>query len=325
MPKKHTTILDLAPTKIVEMIKKEHAFRNSDQTAMMWCKNHNQERLDNVNNLMDFGLRIACQLHTHPDASKRLAKHKIYQALGAFLQHRCKTSSYPLDWYNKEGYESIKTLCAIWADRIEAAESVPFVLLNRANDQRAIYAASSDEEEYAQKLSQEAWSRLKEAFGFNEFTSNELVKTLTKSRLELVAHFFSESEAIENEMIALFERVNILLLEATKGAKALDKQHLTHIAAYLHNGVVNIHPFEDGNGRYARNLMDLLIQKHGYAVHRGIKAHNENAYDNAISEDFIQTTRRNDTQLSTEHFIEYLDKHHVIVPANSLINNHVFA
>lgn len=37
-------------------------------------------------------------------------------------------------------------------------------------------------------------------------------------------------------------------------------------AAHAHEGLVNIHPFIDGNGRTARLLMNLILLQHGYPV-----------------------------------------------------------
>ena len=43
-----------------------------------------------------------------------------------------------------------------------------------------------------------------------------------------------------------------------------EKVHPVHIAAYLHDELVRIHPFIDGNGRTSRLLMNLYLLRHGY-------------------------------------------------------------
>ena len=43
-------------------------------------------------------------------------------------------------------------------------------------------------------------------------------------------------------------------------------EHPVIIAATFHYRVVRIHPFDDGNGRMARLLMNLILIKHGYTV-----------------------------------------------------------
>ena len=45
-----------------------------------------------------------------------------------------------------------------------------------------------------------------------------------------------------------------------------DKVHPVLIAAYLHDELVRIHPFIDGNGRTSRLLMNLYLLRHGYVI-----------------------------------------------------------
>lgn len=42
--------------------------------------------------------------------------------------------------------------------------------------------------------------------------------------------------------------------------------HSVLIAAYLHDELVRIHPFIDGNGRTSRLLMNLYLLRHGYVI-----------------------------------------------------------
>lgn len=44
------------------------------------------------------------------------------------------------------------------------------------------------------------------------------------------------------------------------------KEHPVVIAAYLHDELVRIHPFIDGNGRTSRLLMNLYLLRHGYTL-----------------------------------------------------------
>lgn len=45
-----------------------------------------------------------------------------------------------------------------------------------------------------------------------------------------------------------------------------EKVHPVLIAAYLHDELVRIHPFIDGNGRTFRLLMNLYLLRHGYVI-----------------------------------------------------------
>ncbi len=52
-------------------------------------------------------------------------------------------------------------------------------------------------------------------------------------------------------------------------AEAAEKQgklHTVGFAAYAHRRLVDIHPFQDGNGRTARLLMNLILINQGYCV-----------------------------------------------------------
>lgn len=54
-------------------------------------------------------------------------------------------------------------------------------------------------------------------------------------------------------------------------------------AAYLHFGLVFIHPFNDGNGRTSRFLMNMCLIKNGFAPISPLKDE-KRAYDNAMEE-----------------------------------------
>ena len=45
-----------------------------------------------------------------------------------------------------------------------------------------------------------------------------------------------------------------------------DRMHPVLLAAEMHERLVTIHPFIDGNGRTARLLMNLILLRHGYAI-----------------------------------------------------------
>ena len=48
--------------------------------------------------------------------------------------------------------------------------------------------------------------------------------------------------------------------------KEENKEHPVLIAAYLHDELVGIHPFIDGNGRTSRLLMNLYLLQHDYTI-----------------------------------------------------------
>lgn len=76
-----------------------------------------------------------------------------------------------------------------------------------------------------------------------------------------------------------------------------EKVHPVLIAAYLHDELVRIHPFIDGNGRTSRLLMNLYLLRHGYVIIT-LKGSNddkiryykalEKSHTEHLAEDFLQ-------------------------------------
>jgi Fic family protein len=66
-------------------------------------------------------------------------------------------------------------------------------------------------------------------------------------------------------------------------AMETDGTHPIIIAAFLHDKLVEIHPFIDGNGRISRLLMNLYLLSKGFTI-TSLKADNEakQAYYNAL-------------------------------------------
>lgn len=59
------------------------------------------------------------------------------------------------------------------------------------------------------------------------------------------------------------------------------KKDPLRFAATLHQNIIEIHPFADGNGRTARIWMNIFLKKAGYP---GIITHRDDAYTKAVSE-----------------------------------------
>ncbi len=60
-------------------------------------------------------------------------------------------------------------------------------------------------------------------------------------------------------------------------------EHPIIVAATFHYRFVRIHPFDDGNGRMARLLMNMILIKHGYTVAM-IRQENRNEYLNKLEQ-----------------------------------------
>jgi len=63
------------------------------------------------------------------------------------------------------------------------------------------------------------------------------------------------------------DKVSMLMKTLTEDlSKMWDSEHPVNLAAYAHQRLVDIHPFEDGNGRTARLLMNLILINRGYQI-----------------------------------------------------------
>ena len=80
-------------------------------------------------------------------------------------------------------------------------------------------------------------------------------------------------------------------------AKESEGEHPIIIAATFHYRFVRIHPFDDGNGRMARLLMNMILIKHGYTVSL-IRQENRN--------DYINHLERADRTEDLTEFISYI-------------------
>ena len=65
--------------------------------------------------------------------------------------------------------------------------------------------------------------------------------------------------------------------------KEREREHPIIIAATFHYRFVRIHPFDDGNGRMARLLMNMVLIKHGYTVAL-IRQENRDEYLNQLEQ-----------------------------------------
>ena len=70
-------------------------------------------------------------------------------------------------------------------------------------------------------------------------------------------YYFVPPERVKQEMGDLIDWYR---------TKEQEAEHPVIIAATFHYRFVRIHPFDDGNGRLARLLMNMILMKHGYTV-----------------------------------------------------------
>jgi Fic family protein len=75
-------------------------------------------------------------------------------------------------------------------------------------------------------------------------------------------------------------------------AKLKKELHPLELAAWAHWKLVRIHPFQDGNGRTARIIMNYVLHKNGYAM-IDIKTKEKQQYFNALEKCHYNNNARN--------------------------------
>lgn len=107
-------------------------------------------------------------------------------------------------------------------------------------------------------------------------------------------HYFTAPELVKPEMTDLLDWYH----EAeSKG------EHPIVLAAVFHYRFVAIHPFDDGNGRMARLLMNLILIRHGYTVAM-IQAEDRGLYIDILERG--QRTGRSPAAGDLREFIEFV-------------------
>lgn len=86
-------------------------------------------------------------------------------------------------------------------------------------------------------------------------------------------HFYTDPIHVSDEMEILCRWIN----------ENIENRHALIVASTAHYNMVRIHPFDDGNGRGARILMNLILIKKGYPV-AIIKNENRRKYLEALNQ-----------------------------------------
>ena len=132
------------------------------------------------------------------------------------------------------------------------------------------------------------------AFEFLEGITNKS-STITEQTIKDIHRIILSG--IDDQYAGRYRDVNVRILGAVKSPPRFEKVpermedfvkrinsnpgniNTVEMAAYIHYGIVGIHPFTDGNGRTARLLMNLFLMKHGYPVTMVLKVDRKRYYD----------------------------------------------
>ena len=87
-------------------------------------------------------------------------------------------------------------------------------------------------------------------------------------------YYFTPPEQVKSAMSDLIDWYR---------GRAREGEHPIIIAATFHYRFVRIHPFDDGNGRMGRLLMNMILIKHGYTVSL-IRHENRDEYLNQLEQ-----------------------------------------
>lgn len=144
---------------------------------------------------------------------------------------------------------------------------------------------------------------LREHFeAINHQKAFNFLESLVKSKIKITEDVIKNVHKIilteiDNQYAGRYRNINVRILGAIKNQPRFEKvprrmqeyandinenqQKLNTIemSAFIHYGLVEIHPFVDGNGRTARLLMNLFIMRKGYPVTMVLKVDRKKYYD----------------------------------------------
>ncbi|MCX6814714.1 MAG: Fic family protein [Candidatus Aenigmarchaeota archaeon] len=144
---------------------------------------------------------------------------------------------------------------------------------------------------------------LREHFeAINHQKAFEFLEGLTKKESRITEQTIKEihriiQAGIDDEYAGRYRDVNVRILGAVKSPPRFekvpekmkefvkrissnpDRLNRIELAAYIHYGLVEVHPFTDGNGRTARLLMNIFLMRHGYPVTMVLKVDRKKYYD----------------------------------------------
>jgi len=121
---------------------------------------------------------------------------------------------------------------------------------------------------------------------------------------------------IDNQYAGRYRDVNVRILGAIKSPPRFEKVprrmekyvnqiqenqqklNVIEMSAFIHYGLVEIHPFVDGNGRTARLIMNLFLMHHGYPVTMVLKVDRKKYYNRLKTAD----------QGNTKPFIDFIGR-----------------
>lgn len=133
----------------------------------------------------------------------------------------------------------------------------------------------------------------------NHAQAIEFIKDIAKDNIEITERLIKEMHGIilhgiDRDNAGKYRNVQVMISGSTHNPpqpflissqmeafiaeynrKVESKEHPVIVAAYLHDELVKIHPFIDGNGRTSRLLMNLYLLSKGYVI-VNLKGDNEN-------------------------------------------------
>ena len=281
-------------------------------TGMIWHKKHDShQRLDHCNNLYDWMINIGEYMHCHP--RHRYTSADIHATMHAVLSLHLK--GHDVDWHKHQSSlkESLENLCVVLGKRIEHADKLDDAYTQQRSD---VYRRKFQQHELAVKIEEK--KSLIEKFHLDTCQPTPLDSDYpkeTKDQLKHLAHIFVESKDIIGHLKQLYKTVSQMSTALRSPSGTLSTENMTKVASYLHNGIIEIHPLVDNNGKFARLCVMILLKNNGY--HPNISINDDSlAYNNAISEDHSQSSMDTGKQnIHTAFFENYLTTHRLITPS----------
>jgi prophage maintenance system killer protein len=302
----------------INYAKKWGQFRLAGENSIIFARKHHQSnRLDHVNSQFEYLMNIAEYMHCHP--RKAYTLDQIIDTLTGALSNLLKGQ--PNDWYDyPNNFPHLKS-CYVVSQRILEAETYTTIekrteIYQKALSNREISDHPGIRDHVVSKLKCQDWKPQR--------GDQHGIDTSLRQKFTPVAQIFSDSADITENLTSLFTEVQHKFQELAKYDPKEQLEKIICLAATLHNGLTTIHPFSDGNGKFARFCMWMLLQEAGYALTNQNRFHevDSTTYDASVHDDFAETQAddkeigeaaiEDNSQNRNAHLVNYLKRHQLI-------------
>lgn len=131
-------------------------------------------------------------------------------------------------------------------------------------NQKAAFGWMLEALEEGRPLSESMVLTLHRTLTYGTFSAHQLADGERPGTYKLSDYFVRETHEVGAPVEEVAQLTQALLAEVNDVLDGLGPERALTVAAYLHNELVTIHPFSEGTGRVARELMDYVLLRGGH-------------------------------------------------------------